>query len=56
MSVWGDKTRNSYGKKWEMLESRTVLEKEETKIAIESKSSDSLIESTLPLSPLILNQ
>lgn len=39
-----------------MLEGRNVLEKEETKIANESKSSDSLTESTLVLSPLILNQ
>lgn len=56
MSVWSDKTRNSDGKKWEMLGGRNVLEKEETKIANESKSSDSLTESTLALSPLILNQ
>jgi len=39
-----------------MLEGRIVLEKEETKIANESKSTDSLTESTLVLSPLILNQ
>lgn len=39
-----------------MLESRNMLEKEETKIANESKSSDSLTDSTLALSPLILNQ
>lgn len=56
MIVWSDKTRSSNGKKWEMLEGRNVLEKEETKIANESKSSDSLTESTLALSPLILNQ
>lgn len=33
-----------------------MLEKEETKIANESKGSDSLTESTLALSPLILNR
>lgn len=56
MSVWSDKTRTSDRKKWEMPEGRNVLEKEETKTANESKSSDSLTESTLALSPLILNQ
>lgn len=55
-SVWGGKIRNSDGKKWEMLEGRNMLGKEETKIANESKGSDSLTESTLVLSPLILNQ
>lgn len=44
------------GRNWEVLEGRNMLEKEETKIANESKSSDSLTESTLVLSPLILNQ
>lgn len=39
-----------------MLEGRNMLENEETKIANESKSSDSLTENTLALSPLILNQ
>lgn len=34
--MWGGKIRNSDGKKWEMLEGRNVLEKEETKIANES--------------------
>lgn len=56
MSAWSDNNRDSNGKKWEMLEGRNMLEKEETKIANESKSSDSLTESTLALSPLILNQ
>lgn len=39
-----------------MLEGRNVLVKEETKTANESKSSDSLTESILVLSLLILNQ
>lgn len=56
MSAWSDNNRDSDGKKWEMLEGRNMLENEETKIANESKSSDSLTENTLALSPLILNQ